>query len=84
MEKFAKTFWTPYENVRTLSGESLSKREVIGKEFIVIDELDRKSYDREEVGTVYIVELDGGIVIHAFPEEVENEWQIKAGKEKYL
>ncbi|GIN22631.1 hypothetical protein [Siminovitchia fordii] len=75
MTKFAEKFWTPYSQVTTLGGKELNRNEVIGKEFIVIDEKDKNSYDFEEVGTMYIVELDGAILIEAYPEEVEAEEQ---------
>jgi hypothetical protein len=83
MVKFAETFWTPYENVYTLNGEALKGKDLIGKGFLVIDEKDKESYDFEEVGVMYIVELDGAILIEAYPEEVETECQLKNGRNEH-
>jgi hypothetical protein len=80
MEKFAKTFWTLATSIKAVDGRELDGKDLIGKPFIVIDEVDKNSYDYEEVGALYIVELDGGILIQAFPEEVENEGQIASGR----
>lgn len=83
MSKFANKFWTPYSSVFTIDGKELKGKELIGKGFTVIDKVDKNTYNFEEVGVMYIIELDDGTVIQAYPEEVETEWQVKNGKEKY-
>jgi hypothetical protein len=83
MEKFSKTFWSPYEKITTVDGQEVDSEKLIDKEFIVITEKDKGSYDFEEIGVMYIIELDGGILLGAYPEEVENEWQIKNGRNEY-
>lgn len=83
MSKFANKFWTPYSSVFAIDGKELKGKELIGKGFTVIDKVDKNTYNFEEVGAMYIIELDDGTVIQAYPEEVEVEWQVKNGKEKY-
>lgn len=77
MSKFAKTFTTYHDTVWGMNGEVLNSSELIGKEFIVIDEVDEHSYDYEDVGTMYIIEFDGGLLVEAFSDEVIANEQVK-------
>jgi hypothetical protein len=61
----ATTFWTPYTD----------HEDKIGKEFLWITEKKKDTYDYEEVGDIYIIEFDGGVLIEAFPEEIFVEYQ---------
>jgi hypothetical protein len=61
----ATTFWTPYTD----------HADKIGKEFLLITEKNKDTYDYEEVGDMYIIEFDGAVLIEAYPEEVFVEYQ---------
>lgn len=76
MSKFAKTFHTYHDTVKGMNGEILNSKEVNGKEFIVIDEVNKYSHDYDYVGTVYIVEFGGGLLVEAFANEILEDLQV--------
>lgn len=78
MSKFAERYYTVYETVEGMNGEVLSSKDLNGKEFIVIDEVDKHSYDYEDVGVMYIIEFDGGLLVEAFADEVLEGLQVKS------
>jgi hypothetical protein len=57
---YADEFTSPYDQYR----------EHNGKAFTVLGEVDRSTYDADEVGTMYHIRLADGTEITAWPEEI--------------
>lgn len=62
---FAKQFISPYDEYKKYNGMS----------FEVLCEVDKSTYDFEEVGVKYKIMLESGEVIEALPEEIIEEVQ---------
>ncbi len=60
---FAETFWTPYDE----------QRGHIGKQFEVLGEVDRTSFDFDECGQTWNIRFEDGIEIQVLPEEIVQE-----------
>lgn len=71
MVKFKEKFYTERDSVTTVDGVAYKKAEVNGKYFLVLTEKDPATYDVVAEGKIYIIELDGAIVIEAPTGEVE-------------
>lgn len=72
MDKFKTRFFTSREVFNTYGNNTVDKHQVNGKYFLVLDEKNKETYNEKEVGKMYIIEVDGGIVLDALAEEVEN------------
>lgn len=70
IKMFAKTFWTPYTQYKDKIGQSF---EVIGKK-------DPSTYDYDEVGDMWLIRLEDGSEIEAYPEEIIEEYQRNSGR----
>lgn len=57
---FAKKFISPYDDFKNFNGMS----------FEVLGEVDKSTYDFEEVGVKYNIKLENGYLIEALPEEI--------------
>jgi hypothetical protein len=69
---FATTFWTPYTDYK----------EKIGQTFEVVGQKPKDSYDHAEVGDMWMIKLEDGVQIDAFPEEIILEHQLNNGRPK--